>query len=245
MRPHPKVTLVGKGVCFDTGGLDIKPTSGMLIMKKDMGGAASVLGARAHDHGRKAEGAAARADPGGREFDRGRCVPPARRLPLAQGHHGRDRQHRRRRPADPRRRAGARRRGEAGADRRHGDADRRRARRARAGAAAVLHRRRRARGRSRALHARPRTIRSGGCRCGGPTTRCSIPRSPTSTTCRAAASPARSPPRCSCAASSPRQRPGCISTSMPGRRAPSPARPEGGECQAARALYALLVERYG
>jgi leucyl aminopeptidase len=41
----PKVTLVGKGVCFDTGGLDIKPSSGMLTMKKDMGGAASVLGA--------------------------------------------------------------------------------------------------------------------------------------------------------------------------------------------------------
>ena len=49
----PKVTLVGKGVCFDTGGLDIKPASGMLIMKKDMGGAAYVLGARAHDHGRR------------------------------------------------------------------------------------------------------------------------------------------------------------------------------------------------
>jgi leucyl aminopeptidase len=40
---HPKVTLVGKGVCFDTGGLDLKPESAMLIMKKDMGGAASVL----------------------------------------------------------------------------------------------------------------------------------------------------------------------------------------------------------
>ena len=39
----PKVTLVGKGVCFDTGGLDIKPSSGMLMMKKDMGGAATVL----------------------------------------------------------------------------------------------------------------------------------------------------------------------------------------------------------
>ena len=39
----PKVTLVGKGVCFDTGGLDLKPSSGMLIMKKDMGGAANVL----------------------------------------------------------------------------------------------------------------------------------------------------------------------------------------------------------
>ncbi|WP_417772212.1 leucyl aminopeptidase family protein [Stappia sp.] len=41
---HPKVTLVGKGVVFDTGGLDIKPASGMALMKKDMGGAANVLG---------------------------------------------------------------------------------------------------------------------------------------------------------------------------------------------------------
>jgi leucyl aminopeptidase len=40
---HPKVTLVGKGVCFDSGGLDIKPESGMRLMKKDMGGAACVL----------------------------------------------------------------------------------------------------------------------------------------------------------------------------------------------------------
>jgi leucyl aminopeptidase len=39
----PKITLVGKGVCFDTGGLDIKPESGMLNMKKDMGGAATAL----------------------------------------------------------------------------------------------------------------------------------------------------------------------------------------------------------
>jgi len=39
----PKVTLVGKGVCFDTGGYDLKPSSGMLSMKKDMGGAATVL----------------------------------------------------------------------------------------------------------------------------------------------------------------------------------------------------------
>lgn len=40
----PKVTLVGKGVCFDTGGLNIKPRASMASMKKDMGGAASVLG---------------------------------------------------------------------------------------------------------------------------------------------------------------------------------------------------------
>ena len=41
---HPKLTLVGKGVCFDTGGLDLKPAPFMLLMKKDMGGAANVLG---------------------------------------------------------------------------------------------------------------------------------------------------------------------------------------------------------
>ena len=41
---HPKLTLVGKGVCFDTGGLNIKTTAGMKLMKKDMGGAANVLG---------------------------------------------------------------------------------------------------------------------------------------------------------------------------------------------------------
>ena len=40
----PPVTLVGKGVCFDTGGLDLKPSAGMRLMKKDMGGAATALG---------------------------------------------------------------------------------------------------------------------------------------------------------------------------------------------------------
>jgi leucyl aminopeptidase len=40
---HPRLAIVGKGVCFDTGGLDLKPASGMRIMKKDMGGAAHAL----------------------------------------------------------------------------------------------------------------------------------------------------------------------------------------------------------
>lgn len=40
----PRLTIVGKGVCFDTGGLDIKPSASMLLMKKDMGGAATALG---------------------------------------------------------------------------------------------------------------------------------------------------------------------------------------------------------
>jgi leucyl aminopeptidase len=40
---HPRIAIVGKGVCFDSGGLDIKPSSAMLAMKKDMGGAAHAL----------------------------------------------------------------------------------------------------------------------------------------------------------------------------------------------------------
>ncbi len=42
-KDDPRVSLVGKGVCFDSGGLDIKSENAMLLMKKDMGGAASVL----------------------------------------------------------------------------------------------------------------------------------------------------------------------------------------------------------
>ena len=90
----------------------------------------------------------------------------------------------------------------------------------------------------------PSTIRCGACRCGGPTSRCSIPRSPTSTM-----SPVRQAGSITAALFLARfvtaTKRGRISTSMPGHRAPSPARPEGGECQAARALYALLRERYG
>jgi leucyl aminopeptidase len=40
---HPRISIVGKGVCFDSGGLDIKPENAMLLMKKDMGGAATAL----------------------------------------------------------------------------------------------------------------------------------------------------------------------------------------------------------
>ncbi len=43
-KKHPKITLVGKGVCFDSGGLDIKPSAAMRNMKNDMGGAAHVMG---------------------------------------------------------------------------------------------------------------------------------------------------------------------------------------------------------
>jgi len=41
---HPRVTVIGKGVCFDSGGLDLKPSGAMRLMKKDMGGAATALG---------------------------------------------------------------------------------------------------------------------------------------------------------------------------------------------------------
>jgi leucyl aminopeptidase len=81
---HPKLTLVGKGVCFDSGGLDIKPPSGMLLMKKDMGGAAHALAlARLVMEG-AAAGAAALPDPGGRERDFGQRLPPRRRADGAQ-----------------------------------------------------------------------------------------------------------------------------------------------------------------
>ena len=40
---NPRVAIIGKGVCFDSGGLDLKPASGMRLMKKDMGGAAHAL----------------------------------------------------------------------------------------------------------------------------------------------------------------------------------------------------------
>jgi leucyl aminopeptidase len=43
-KSHPKLTLVGKGVCFDSGGLDLKSATGMRLMKKDMGGAAHAIG---------------------------------------------------------------------------------------------------------------------------------------------------------------------------------------------------------
>ena len=40
---HPRIAIIGKGVCFDSGGLDLKPASGMRLMKKDMGGAAHAI----------------------------------------------------------------------------------------------------------------------------------------------------------------------------------------------------------
>ncbi len=72
---RPKVTLVGKGVTFDTGGLDIKPSSSMLLMKKDMGGAANVLGLASMIMDVAAAVAAAGPDPGRGERDLRRGLP--------------------------------------------------------------------------------------------------------------------------------------------------------------------------
>ena len=103
----PKVTLVGKGVCFDTGGLDIKPASGMLLMKKDMGGAANVLGLAQMIMAGEAQGPSARAHSGGRERDLRQCLSSGRCADKPQGYQGGDRQHRCRGPAHPGRCAGA------------------------------------------------------------------------------------------------------------------------------------------
>ena len=124
----PKVTLVGKGVCFDTGGLDLKPRDGMLEMKKDMGGAAVMLGLAAGAHGGGVADPAAPADPGGRELRGRQRLPPARHRAHAQRQDRRNRQHRRRGPPDPVRRAGRGRQREARALDRLRHADRRRAR---------------------------------------------------------------------------------------------------------------------
>ena len=93
----PKVTIVGKGICFDTGGLDIKPSSAMALMKKDMGGAASALAFALLVMRTKLAGAASRADPRRREQHRRQCLPAGRRAAEPQRHDRRDRQYRRRR----------------------------------------------------------------------------------------------------------------------------------------------------
>ena len=111
----PKVTLVGKGVCFDTGGLDLKPASGMRLMKKDMGGAATMLGLA---HAIMAARLPVRLRvlvPAVENSVSGNAIRPMDIVKHAQGPDGRDWQHRRRGPADPVRRA---RRGRHGKTRR-------------------------------------------------------------------------------------------------------------------------------
>ena len=74
---HPRLAVIGKGVVFDSGGLDIKPAGGMRLMKKNMRVGACAGAGRA-DRGGAAAGAAAFADPRGRECDFGQCVSARR-----------------------------------------------------------------------------------------------------------------------------------------------------------------------
>jgi leucyl aminopeptidase len=110
---HPRIAIVGKGVCFDTGGLDIKPSAGMLLMKKDMGGAAHAL-ALAY-----------------LIMNLWQRLPPRRYTKEPQGPDRRDRQYGRRRTANPRGRPDPCLRRGAGADPRLRHSHRRSADRAR------------------------------------------------------------------------------------------------------------------
>ena len=221
---HPKVTLVGKGVCFDTGGLDLKPSSGMLIMKKDMGGAANVL-------------ALAQMVMDAKLKIRLRVLIPAVENAVAGNAF---------RPLDifKSRKGPTVEIGNTDAEGRLVLAD------ALAladeekpdllvdlgtltGAAwwrwvRIYHRftpmMRRWPATSRSMRNR-RTIRCGDCRCGRLTIHGWIRRSPTSTTRRQAALPARSPARCSCSASCRTRRGGCTSISTAGRHRQNPRAP--------------------
>ena len=106
----PKVTLVGKGVCFDTGGLDIKPPAGMLLMKKDMGGAACVLALARMVMDSALPVRLRVLIPAVENAIVGNAYRPGDVLRTRKGLTRRDRQHRRRGSARARRRAGARRR---------------------------------------------------------------------------------------------------------------------------------------
>ena len=220
----PRVSLVGKGVCFDSGGLDIKTDSAMLLMKKDMGGAATVLALAQMIMDRKLKVRLEVLIPAVENAISGAAYRPRdvyrsrKGLTVEIGN------------TDAEGRlvlADALARADESAPELLIDMG------TLTGAARV------ALGpdlppfytQDQALAARwratPRrkTIRSGGCRYGSPMTQCSIPRSPTSTTWRRAASPARSCARCSCSVSSSERKPGCISTSSPGRRRQSRAGP--------------------
>ena len=139
----PKVTLVGKGVCFDSGGLDLKTASGMLQHEKGHGRRGDHARARPGDHGRRScRCACACCCRWSRTAVSGNAMRPRDIVKHPQGADRRDRQHRRRRPPDPVRRAGRGLDREPGAAGRHRDLDRRRAGRARPRTAGALLQRR-------------------------------------------------------------------------------------------------------
>ena len=136
----PRVTLVGKGVAFDTGGLDIKPASSMLLMRKDMGGAAATLALASMIMDAKLPVRLRVLIPAVENSISSNAFRPGDILCQPQGHLGRDRQHGCGRTAHPGRRPGARRRGEPRPHRRFRHAHRCGPRGARPRAAALLHR---------------------------------------------------------------------------------------------------------
>ena len=135
----PKVTVIGKGICFDTGGLDIKPGSAMALMKKDMGGAASALAFALLVMRAKLPLRLRVLIPAAENSISGNAFRPGDVLTEPERHDGRDRQYRRRRPARARRRHQPRRRGGARLSLHHRHADRRSPRRARPRPAAALY----------------------------------------------------------------------------------------------------------
>ena len=99
------VAVIGKGVCFDSGGISIKPAAGMEDMKGDMGGAACVVGPHACAGDAQGQGQCRRRHRPRREHARRRRHPPGRHPDLDVRTDDRGRQHRRRGPAGARRRA--------------------------------------------------------------------------------------------------------------------------------------------
>ena len=245
MPSDPKVTLVGKGVCFDTGGLDIKPDAGMLNMKKDMGGAATAL---ALAHMIMARGLKVRL----------RVLIPAVENSISGAASGRATSTRSRKGITV----------EIGNTDAEGRliladalalADEEKpelivdfatltgAARVALGPdvppfftdddalAAELMRARRGRERSAVAAAAVAALRRDA----------RIRRSPTSTMSAPAARAAPSPRRCSCAASSTRRSRGCISTSSPGRRRPSPAGRKAASARRRARSMRCCAARYG
>ncbi len=104
-RGDQPVAFVGKGVCFDTGGISIKGAASMEDMKGDMGGAACVVGLMHALAARKAKRQCGRRHRPGREHARWQRAAPGRHRHLDVGSDHRDHQHRRRRPAGAGRRA--------------------------------------------------------------------------------------------------------------------------------------------
>ena len=102
---EPPLALVGKGICFDTGGISIKPAQGMEDMKWDMGGAAAVFGAMLALAGRKAAANVVGVRRPGREHALGHRAAAGRRGAEHGRQDHRDHQHRRRGPAAAGRRA--------------------------------------------------------------------------------------------------------------------------------------------